>query len=307
GPARPAAGDILFAPGAVFVHPEYGAFIEKLARRDGLRVALLIYDIIPLRRPEWCGQAHVHSFRAWFDDVVPRCEILLAISRSAASEAEAYARLNGLALRDQVHAIPIGTGFTTGENHAAPAQTDGLPAPGSYVLCVATIEARKNHLLLFRVWRRLIEAMGADAVPKLALAGRVGWMVGDLMEQMRNTNFLDGHIILVDHPDDGQLEALYRGCLFTVFPSLYEGWGLPVTESLAFGKPCVISNSTSLPEAGGALARYFDPENIAEATEVIRATLADRAGLDAWQAQVAREFRPVPWDESARAVFDRLA
>src|SRR6185437_13860829 len=118
---------------------------------------------------------------------------------------------------------------------------------------------------------------------------------------LRNCDFLGGKIVLVEDPSDAELERLYQGCLFTLFPSFHEGWGLPVTESLTFGKPCVISNATSLPEAGGTLARYFDPENIADATRVIRETIADRASLAAWEQRIVSEFQPVAWDVSARA------
>jgi glycosyltransferase involved in cell wall biosynthesis len=111
---------------------------------------------------------------------------------------------------------------------------------------------------------------------------------------------------VVPDPTDSELAALYRGCRFTLFPSLYEGWGLPVTESLAFGKPPIISNSTSLPEAGGSLARYFDPENTTEAYRVIREVVEDQEGLRDWQARVARDFRPVPWDAAAAAVLRAL-
>ena len=68
-------------------------------------------------------------------------------------------------------------------------------------------------------------------------AGRVGWLVQDLMQQLKNTDWLDGKIILVDSPSDAELETLYEDCLFTLFPSFYEGWGLPVTESLAMARP----------------------------------------------------------------------
>ena len=66
-----------------------------------------------------------------------------------------------------------------------------------YVLCVSTIEVRKNHLLLFRAWRRLVEEMPAGTVPKLVLAGGIGWLVDDLMQQMRNAAFLDGRVEVV--------------------------------------------------------------------------------------------------------------
>jgi len=91
-----------------------------------------------------------------------------------------------------------------------------------------------------------------------------------------------------------------------VFPSLYEGWGLPVTESLAFGKPCLIADRTSLPEAGGTLARRFDPDNLHDAFEAIRDVILDPHGLARWEDQVRREFRPVPWTASAEALLAAL-
>jgi glycosyltransferase involved in cell wall biosynthesis len=203
-----------------------------------------------------------------------------------------------------VRPVPMGTGFTPPASAArAGPGVRKLPEPGSYALFVSTLEPRKNHELLFRVWQRLLGERKREDVPKLVFAGRVGWTVAGLMEQMRATRFLDGHIILVNGPDDAELEALYRGCLFTLFPAWMEGWGLPVTESLMLGKPCIASCTTSLPEAGGTLARYFDPENLHDAMRVIGDAIADREGLRAWEAQVRREFRPVPWSETARAIL----
>ena len=79
-----------------------------------------------------------------------------------------------------------------------------------------------------------------------------------------------------------------------------------MTESLAFGKPCVISNRTSLPEAGGTLARSFDPDNLHDAYQVIRAVIEDRAGLMQWEAEVRRDFQPVPWSATVEAIMAGL-
>jgi glycosyltransferase involved in cell wall biosynthesis len=160
--------------------------------------------------------------------------------------------------------------------------------------------------LLFRVWQRLLEELPKDEVPALVFAGKPGGLSHDLIAQLHNADFLDGKIVLIQDASDADLTALYRGCLFTLFPSLYEGWGLPVTESLSFGKPCLAGNGTSLPEAGGDLARYFDAEDLRDATRVIRATIEDRAGLAAWEAEVRARFRPVPWSASAAALLPML-
>jgi glycosyltransferase involved in cell wall biosynthesis len=241
-------------------------------------------------------------FRGWFEAAVPQADALFAISRATAADVARAAAQAGTPLARPVLPVPVGSGFTLAE-----APGGALPPEGRYVLFVSTLEARKNHVLLVRAWRRLLDEMPAAEVPTLVFAGRIGYMVADLMQELRNSAFLGGKIALVDHPDDAELAALYRGCLFTVFPSLYEGWGLPVTESLAFGKPCLVADATSLPEAGGALARYFDPGSVTDAVRAIRATLADHEDLRAWEAQVKREFRPVPWADMARAIVDGLA
>jgi glycosyltransferase involved in cell wall biosynthesis len=171
---------------------------------------------------------------------------------------------------------------------------------------VSTVEARKNHLLLFRVWRRLVEDMSPASVPTLVFVGRVGWLVQDLIQQLDNTAYLDNKICLIQDASDAELVSLYRGCLFTVFPSLYEGWGLPVTESLSFGKPCIVARGSSLPEAGGVLARYFDPESVSDAYAVIRAVIEDPEGLCIWQADVVRSFAPVSWSAAVDVILQRI-
>ena len=301
GLAQP--GDVLATFGAPWFGTAHPALLSDARSRLRLRVALLMYDIIPLRRPEWCDPAMTALFRDWFHAVLPQADILFAISRATAGDVCRYAGTHGIVLVGPVLPVPVGSGFTAPQP-AGPAGR--LPAAGTYVLFVATLEPRKNHILLVRAWRRLLEQMPEDQVPLLVFAGRIGFMVADLLQELRNSLFLGGKVVLIEHPDDADLAALYQGCLFTVFPSLYEGWGLPVTESLAFGKPCLAANATSLPEAGGRLARYFDPESVPDTVQALRRVLDDRAGLRAWEAEVRAAFSPVPWSETARTIVEAL-
>lgn len=305
-------GDVILVLGSPWFHPDYASLIGTYREKHGLRFAMLVYDLIPLRRPEWCDSGLVRLFRAFVISMAPLCDDIFAISKSTAADVEAFLREQNVTLQHPVTPIPIGTGLKA----AAPlSQTDvaarplpqrALPPPGSYALIVSTIEARKNHILLFRVWRRLLEEMPADQVPTLVFAGRIGWLVDDLMRQITNTSYLDGKLVVVESPTDAELATLYTGCLFTLFPSFNEGWGLPVTESLAFGKPCLISDRTSLPEAGGDLARYFDPDNLHDAYRAIRGVIEDRDGLARWEDQVRREFQPVSWLATAQAILAGL-
>jgi glycosyltransferase involved in cell wall biosynthesis len=295
-------GDVFLIMGAPWSELGYGAFLRRLRARYGLEPALLLYDLIPARRPEWCAADLVESFGQWLGSTLPQCTRLMAISRATAADVEAYARETGLSLAGPVRPVPIGTDFGVPTN-LSQELSRGLPPPGSYVLFVSTLEARKNHVILFRVWRRLLSELPRAKVPTLVFAGRVGWLVSDLMQQLENTDWLDGKIRLLRDPTDAELAALYQGCQFTLFPSLFEGWGLPVSESLGRGQPCLTSDRTSLPESGGALARYFDPENLDDVYRAVRAIIDDPAGLEAWRAQVRRDYRHTPWEDTADAIL----
>ncbi|MBS1032147.1 glycosyltransferase family 4 protein [Gluconobacter cerinus] len=301
--SAPQRGDIFLILGAAWSEPDFGERLARMRQIYGIQPVLLLYDLIPAVRPEWCALSLIRDFRHWLDTTLPQCGRLLAISNATARSVEDYAHRYRLKLHAPVQTIPIGSGFGP-PRCVQDERPRGLPVPGSYVLFVSTIEARKNHLLAFRIWRRLVTDLPRDEIPTLVFAGRVGWLVSDLMQQLENTEWLRGKIRLLNNPTDEELFHLYEGCLFTLFPSLYEGWGLPVTESLVSGKPCIASNSTSIPEAGGHLTRYFDPEDIDAAYRVVSDTITDREGLARWQEEVRTQFQPVPWERTADAVLD---
>lgn len=302
------AGDTLLVLGAPWNRERYSDTARWLRDERRMRFGVLVHDLVPVRHPEWCHRGVPRMFREWYADVLPFCDVVFANSRHTAADVEAWTRESGIVLNGAVQVLPIGSGFGAA---AAAAEMPGLPQRGSYVLFVSTMEARKNHALLFRVWSKLLDAVAdgtraADSVPDLVFAGRIGWLVADLLAQLDNTKWLGGRIKFVADPNDAELRALYAGCLFTVFPSWHEGWGLPVTESLALGKPCLSSDAASLPEAGGKLCRYFDPGSVGLAHEAIAAVLDDRVGLASWEAAIRRDFRPTPWTTTAQALLKSL-
>jgi glycosyltransferase involved in cell wall biosynthesis len=178
--------------------------------------------------------------------------------------------------------------------------------PPRYVLFVSTIEIRKNHRLLVRAWRRLIERHGADAVPVLVFAGKVGWMVDDLLADLSASDWLGGKVEHRPGLSDTELDVAYGRCLFTLFPSVAEGWGLPVAESLAHGKFCLASNRTSIPEVGGGLIDYFDPADDDDVVAKIEWLLFEPGYLAAREARLRAQYRPGTWADCARSVVLQL-
>jgi glycosyltransferase involved in cell wall biosynthesis len=132
----------------------------------------------------------------------------------------------------------------TAQALAATAQF-GLRRP--YFLTVGTVEPRKNHLTLLKAFGRVRESHPECS---LVIAGRAGWLADDILSEIERAS-RDSRVIHLQGVSDGALRGLYEGCLALVYPSWYEGFGLPVLEAMAAGVPVISSDTPALVEVGG--------------------------------------------------------
>ncbi|MGA7711319.1 MAG: glycosyltransferase [Rhizomicrobium sp.] len=173
-----------------------------------------------------------------------------------------------------------------------------LASSRPYALCVGTMEGRKNNLGLAMVWQAIQSKIGLR-IPRLVFAGQRGWANEEFFSLISRTAKLNGLISLIEGPSDEELAFLYKNCLFTVYPSYYEGWGLPIGESLWFGRPVIASKTSAMPEVGGDAVDYVDPYDL-EALEAAVIKMLDpvyrsqRAA--AAQAMPKRTWREVAED-----------
>jgi glycosyltransferase involved in cell wall biosynthesis len=296
-------GDIVVCLGAGWGFPGYLKHIAQAKRRYGIRFATLVHDLIPIENESLVEPWHVAKFRHWLAGVIPVADVLLTISKYSRDALRKWAGETGRSL-PPVEIMALGSGLSD----RIPAADEGtLRLPPRYVLFVSTIEIRKNHRLLVRVWQRLLERHGAEFVPPLIFAGQIGWLVNDLLMELAASGYAGGKILLMPGLSETELRRAYGSCLFTVFPSLSEGWGLPVAESLVHGKFCVASDRTSIPEVGGDLIDYFDPSNEDDALAKIERVLLDPDYLAAREARLKAEYRPRGWADCARALLDAVA
>jgi glycosyltransferase involved in cell wall biosynthesis len=292
------AGDWLVTLGANWHQPYPPALLAGL-NRSGARFALLAHDMIPALFPEWCAADMIPTFRAWLDETVPQAARLFTVSHNTARDLQDCLAKRGHAC-PPLAVLPVGSA-----REASPDPQPRLVAE-PYVLFVSTIEARKNHAGMLRVWRRLLATLPAARVPTLVFAGKIGWLTCDLMQQLENANYLGGKIRFIPCPGEAQLASLYQHCLFTVFPSFYEGWGLPVSESLSFGKTVAASRCAAIPEAGGEFCAYFDPDNLNDVYEVISSLIENPAQVAALEARIAAQYAPPGWTGTAAALLAAL-
>jgi len=278
-------------------------------KQKGVYVGAYIYDLIPITHAHYCMAALTDAFTVAFAETSRFVDFTLTISEYVAQQVTQFLSTHQIAPFPAI-AVPLAHELHFDTEGASPAFAQPSAAAVQaledrpFVLCVCTIEARKNHIYLFYIWQQMIEA-GVD-VPDLVFVGRPGWRVADLLSQIAASRNLGGRLHVMHGLSDADLGLLYARCLFTVFPSFVEGWGLPVGESLAYGKVCAASSLTSIPEVGGKFAVYFDPFNVASGYEVIHRLVTDPAYLGALEAKIRRDFVARTWRDVGRDFYRAL-
>ena len=168
-------------------------------------------------------------------------------------------------LEGRLHVVPQASGLTGLQPGPLP---DGVE-PG-FILAVGTIEPRKNYARLLAAHRRLRER---GAAPPLVVAGRAGWAYGGVLRELEH----DPGVRLLGHVDDATLLALYRAAALLAFPSLYEGFGLPLLEAMQEGIPALVGEAGSLPELAGDAALVVDPADVEAIAAGLDRLLSDHA------------------------------
>jgi glycosyltransferase involved in cell wall biosynthesis len=293
-------GDTLLIPGAFWIYQRYD--LLNILRQSGVRVTVFIHDLIQVTNPEFVEPAATAVFRRSLVDVLCVSSFVLTNSKFVADDVSHYlaTRMN---FQLPVMPVTLATELNYKKIDTADVSREYKElATEDYVLCVGTIEIRKNHMYLVEIWERLIRQFQGP-VPNLVFVGKWGWEIAALQNYLQGSDYLGGRLYIYNGIPDGELAFLYQNCLFTIYPSFAEGWGLPVGESLSHGKPCIATNATAVPEVGGALCKYLDPFDVEDGYRVVSDVLADRPALAAWTKQVRSEFRPKTWKDFSQELF----
>lgn len=284
-------GDVVISAGILWD----GNFLEVIfaqQQKIDLRLIQILYDIVPVIIPEFCVPGMNIRFPKFLLDAAWTADAFYCISQSTLVDVEAYLKSEELPA-PVTRRIQLGADIVQqSSEYSALSKT---LEPGKFVVYVSTIEPRKNHITLFHVWRQLL-VMSPDILVPLVIVGRQGWNSGDLINMIQGAEQLHPEYIkLLTDVSDADLDWLYRNASFSVYPSLYEGWGLPVAESLARGKFCLVSSSSSMPEVAEGFAELLDPLDLQSWTERIRYFLLNPHEVLAREKCLATGYTQVPW------------
>jgi len=288
----------------------YFLIVRNAKRNLGVRYVPFVHDLIPIMATNHCVTGVVEDYVHWLVGAFDHADFFLVNSESTRRDLICAAeRLGHHIDNSMIEVVTLDADFRRPLRHDLPPKSlSRWSLVGKdYCLFVSTIESRKNHILALDAWARLIETHGADAVPMLVCVGRMGWLNAGFHERLARNSHLRSRVLVIEQVSDEELALLYSSCSFTLYPSHYEGWGLPVTESLCYGRVAVVADNSSLPEAGGKFVVFFESnflDGLVAALERVLFEVGYRARLE---QDIAAGFRPRSWSAIARQITDAVA
>jgi len=263
-------------------------------KRNKLRPVFLVHDLIPITHPQYCrgGEAGRHSER--IRHLLESADGVIANSQDTFDQLCQFATSQSLPPPKQKIVALLGT-----EVQQITATSADCPAR-PYFVVIGTIEARKNHLLLLKIWQRLIQDLGEKA-PMLLLIGQRGWEIDDVAQILDKDHSLQGHVMELGRCSDSQMAGLLGGASALLMPSFAEGFGIPVIEALQSGTPVIASDLCVFREVAGDIPLYLQPDDPAAWMDAI---LSYSAGSEDRQRQVSliANYTAPNWEDHFRRV-----
>ncbi|WP_454645602.1 glycosyltransferase family 4 protein [Bradyrhizobium liaoningense] len=261
------------------------------------RLIYTLYDAGFTVNPDWTTEVNrIGCFDGIFRSSVA-ADWVVAISEYSR---EHYLRLFPHFPSDRVRVVYPCSRFDDSTQQGSPPTAVKHFGAGEFWLSVGTIEPRKNQRLLAQAYARYLEA-GGRPIP-LVLAGGKGWLMEDFQEYLAKLGISD-RVILTGYVSDNELIWLYRNCYASLYPSVFEGFGLPVLEGMQFGAPTLSSNATSMPEAAGDAAMLLTPHDPDVWTQAMLDLASDQGKRHQLALAARARAKHFSWERSAASVL----
>jgi len=255
-------GDVLLLADAMWIVPKWKDGV-MYAKSRGAKIVALIYDLIPITNPSFFAPMFCAQFETWLREMLPLADAFVCISHATAADLRRFAEHRRAESLGPVGVFPLGTRFSLNGPMQTSRMTQVLERSPKPVLMVGTIEPRKNHALVLDAFERLWQE--GSSLP-LVVIGRRGWLCEQTLKRFGRLHKQGRPVVHVADATDDDLKHAYRHARCLIFPSVAEGFGLPIVEALAQGLPAIASDIPVHREVGGNLATYIplgDPDHLA--------------------------------------------
>jgi glycosyltransferase involved in cell wall biosynthesis len=287
-------------PARAVYHSPYAAIPAEVRQAGFAGIVITLHDLLPVLQPGLFEAENVRLFKAMLADLRPGDHVI-CVSHSTRAD---LLRLQSTPAADQVHVVPLAANgelapVTDPQALEAMRRQLGLEQKDRVILSLGTLEPRKNLTLLLEAFERLLERHPQQPF-KLVIVGCQGWKIEALLQRLAGSAAA-GAIHCPGFIDDRDLAALYSCADVFVYPSLYEGFGLPPLEAMQCGAAVIVSRSSSLPEVVGDGAWLVDPDDPGQLLARLEALLLDEQQRQQLARRGLERARAFSWAQTAQA------
>jgi len=293
--------DVILCAGLVWNYPKIHNDLQKIKKKQKLHYYAFCYDLIPVKFPHLCV-LQPGQFAPYFIDLSHNADHVFCISECTQKDLKEFQTNNHLAY---LPTSVVKLGSEPCPHELAPSREVAVFAKERYILLVSTIERRKNHETIYKAYLHLLDN-GQKNLPKIFFIGMRGWGVDDFIKDLNLNPRIKDMFVIMSDVKDADLAVLYKQALFTVYPSYYEGWGLPVAESLNYGKMSIVSSASSLPEVGEDFVDYVNPYDIVGWAERIKYYLDNPQELIKREQKIQNHYQKNSWQNFAKQIYNQI-
>lgn len=290
------SSDVIVSAGRAWDDDTYIATLEKIRREKGVKVACVVYDLIPIFQQHTFGPGLTERYSRYLYSILKNSDYLLPISRATKKDLLRYANELGIYNLPRIDVVRLGDDIAESVSKERPwfiGESD------RFAMIVGTIEARKNHTQLYYAYK-LATQQGVD-LPKLFIIGKPGWLTHDVLYFIEHDDDVNQKIKVINSVTDKDLSWMYSNALYTVYTSQYEGWGLPIAESMAYGTPCIASNTSSMVEIAPGLVDAVSPFDTAQLLERM-AYYSDVNNSMKKRREILKAYTPYTWERTVETL-----
>ncbi len=302
-PVRFRSGDVLLLADATWMIPRWKPSVES-AKARGARIVPVIYDLLTWSHPQFFSPLFSAQLKRWLIEMIMLADACVCISHATADALRQFAAAEGLTdALPPVGVFPLGTKLSPSSAEPRRGVSAIFAIANRPFLMVGTIEPRKNHALVLDAFERFWEAGGTAP---LVVIGRRGWQCEATLRRFGSLTANGKPFTHIGDASDADLHFAYRHARCLIFPSIAEGFGLPIAEALAQGLPAIASDIPVHREVGGHLATYIPLGNTDYLADLL---LAIENGSAVLTAPEPGAIHLPTWSESAAALrveIDRL-
>ncbi len=276
-------------PEVFFTTSHYGP------RFSPMKTVVSIMDLSFIHFPETFKRSDLLKLSSWTRSSAMKASKVITISNSSKNDIISEYKLP----QSKIHVVYPGLKEAFTKTHTTMRELEEFGVKSDFILFVGTLQPRKNIASLVEAFSHVKNNI-KDL--QLVIIGKKGWMYEEILQSPETYGVKDS-VLFLDFVKDADLPTFYKEAQCYVLPSLYEGFGLPVLEAMKYGCPVLTSNVSSLPEAGGDAALYFDPEKVVDIAQKIEKVVGDKKLQQVMREKGKEHYKKFTWEKSAKEVL----